>query len=607
MHSSAPFHDIFTNASASDHRLKKRRWWQLPSARIAVAFVIWSAGWVLLSDALLYYFDVGMPAPIWTLESAKGLVYVFVTAITLFYFVRAREREYFAARRTAENRLRRVSELNLVAICYHKPDGEITDANDAFLKLIDRSRADLLNRKLNWNDFTPPEYQPEDAKYQKQLKSNGKQVNYEKEIVRKDQTRVPVLVGSVMLDSSNTREVSFVLSTSDLKQAREQNSELEGQLRQSQKLEAVGQLASGIAHDFNNLLNIMIGYACLIETKAESESMRVNAKHILDAAGKASSLIRKLLAFGRKQRLNLELVDINECLREYEHFMPRILGESIHYEFRLSPDLWRVEADANQLEQVIVNLVINARDAMPYGGTLTISTSNLEGSDEVLMMVRDTGVGMTEETKNRIFDPFFTTKPDGHGTGLGLSTVHGIVTQSGGRILVSTQLGHGTSFLVYLPRAAKSKDLGDRTQGTADRTQNRQNLLTMSRKFTETILLAEDEADLRGIVETMLRMQGYTVLTAKDGQDAVLLAQTHRGSIDLLLTDVMMPRKNGVEAAELIRKIRPNISVIYMTGYAEQTLSMGSTDALLEKPVPPPVLFDKIREILAVRMGKQTA
>jgi CheY-like chemotaxis protein len=223
------------------------------------------------------------------------------------------------------------------------------------------------------------------------------------------------------------------------------------------------------------------------------------------------------------------------------------------------------------------------------------------------MMVRDTGVGMTEETKNRIFDPFFTTKPDGHGTGLGLSTVHGIVTQSGGRILVSTQLGHGTSFLVYLPRAAKSKDSGDRTQGTADRTQNRQNLLTMSRKFTETILLAEDEADLRGIVETMLRMQGYTVLTAKDGQDAVLLAQTHRGSIDLLLTDVMMPRKNGVEAAELIRKIRPNISVIYMTGYAEQTLSMGSTDALLEKPVPPPVLFDKIREILAVRMGKQTA
>jgi PAS domain S-box-containing protein len=547
-----------------------------------------------------------MPAPVWTLETVKGLIYVAITGIALFYFLRAREREYFAARRTTENRLRRVSESNLISICYWKSNGEITDANNAFLTLIGRTRAELLDRKLNWNDLAPPEYELGEANL-KQLLSTGKQVNYQTELVRKDQTRVPVIIGSVMLDSSKTRGVAFILNTSELQKAREQNNELESQLRQSQKLEAVGQLASGIAHDFNNLLNIMIGYACLIETKAATESMRENAKHILNAAGKASGLIRKLLAFGRKQRLHLELVDINASLREYEHFMPRILSESIHYEFRLSPGLWLVKADRDQLEQVIVNLVINARDAMPYGGTLTIATTNQDRSDEVLLIVRDTGIGMTEETKSRIFDPFFTTKPDGQGTGLGLSTVHGIVTQSGGRVFVSTELGHGTSFYVYLPRATESKELPMGEKRTADKNQNRNNPLPGAFKFTETILLAEDEAELRGVVETMLQMQGYSVITAKDGQDAVLLAQTHRGRIDLLLTDVIMPHKNGIEAADLIRKIRPGISVIYMTGYAEQSITMGSSDALLEKPVSPPVLFEKIRELLTARIGKQTA
>jgi two-component system cell cycle sensor histidine kinase/response regulator CckA len=600
--------DRFSDTSASHRHMEPRSWWKLASARIAAGFIIWSAAWVILSDALLHYCIVDMPAPVWTLETLKGLIYVLMTGIALFYFARAREHEYFAARRSTENRLRRVSESNLIAICYWRPNGAITDANEAFLNLIGSSRKELLNRKLNWNDLTPPEYKSADAVHLQELMRTRKQINYEKELVRKDQTRVPVLVGAVMIDSSNTRGVAYILNTSELKNARERNTDLEDQLRQAQKLEAVGQLASGIAHDFNNLLNIMIGYTCLIEAKAESESLRENAKHILIAAGKATSLIRKLLAFGRKQRLNPELVDINASLREYEIFMPRILREDIHYEFRLAPALWLVKVDKNQLEQIIVNLVINARDAMPYGGNLTISTSNQEQSEEVSLTVIDTGTGMTEETKSRIFDPFFTTKPDGQGTGLGLSTVHGIVTQSGGRIVVSTELGNGTSFCVCFPKTRESKELRMKERRITEKGQSSSgNASSISRRFNETILLAEDETELREVVAVMLRMQGYSLISAKDGDEAVILAQAHTGSIDLFLTDIMMPQKNGIEAAEAIRKDRPSISVIYMTGYAEQSVSVGSNDALLEKPVPPPVLFQKIRELLDARRSMRTA
>jgi two-component system, cell cycle sensor histidine kinase and response regulator CckA len=606
MRTSAPRQGVFSHIRAQSGQLGKRKWWQLASARIAIAFVVWSAAWVLLCDAAMHFFMPGVPAPIWTLETVKAVVYVAVTAIMLFYFARVREKEYFAASRSSENRLRRVSESNLIAICYWKPSGEITDANDAFLNLVGSSRNELLNNKLNWFELTPPEYKAAELIRVEQLLATGQQVNFEQELLRKDQTRVPVLVGSVMLDPSKTRGVAFILETSELKAAKERNTELESQLRQAQKLEAVGQLASGIAHDFNNLLNIMIGYTCLIETRAQSESIRENAKHILMAAGKASSLIRKLLAFGRKQRLSPELVDINASLLEYEHFLPRIIGENIRYELRLSPALWLVKVDRNQLEQVIVNLVINARDAMPEGGVLTISTRNHEQTDEVLLSVRDSGTGMTEQVKSRIFDPFFTTKPDGQGSGLGLSTVHGIVTQSGGRIVVDTELGKGTSFAVHFPRATESKELRMSERKVNGKDQKLPEPLPISRNPSKTILFAEDETELREVIAIMLRMQGYSVIPAKNGQEAVLLAETHEGPIDLLLTDITMPYKNGIEAAEAIRKVRPGISVIYMTGYAEQAISMSGNDALLEKPVPPPVLFQKVRESLEGQMSTRT-
>ncbi len=601
MHITASHHGVLDNASSSRNSRDRREWWQLASARIAIGFVIWSALWVVLSDAFLHHVVGGPPSEVWPLETLKGLIYVTVTGIVLFFFGRAREREYFAAHRTTENRLRRMSESNLIAICYWKPSGEITDANNAFLGLLGCSRQELLNRQLCWRDFTPQEYLAADSEHLKRLLATGGQINYEKEFLRKDGSRVSVLVGSTLLDCSKARGVSFVLDMSELKRAEEKNAELENQLRQSQKLEAVGQLASGIAHDFNNLLNIMIGYTCLIEAKVDSDALRENAKHILNAAAKATGLIRKLLAFGRKQHLNPELLNINSSLREYEHFIPRLIGESIRCELQLSADLWAVKVDRNQLEQVIVNLIVNARDAMPYGGTLTIATANDEQTDEALLTIRDTGIGMTEETKSRIFDPFFTTKPNGQGSGLGLSTVHGIVAQSGGRIMVSTELGHGTSFCVSLPRAADKKEAR-----SAAANSSRSKLLVMSRKCTETVLLAEDEPDLRELLANMLRMQGYRVIPAKDGEEAVALARTHHGPIDLFLTDIVMPHMNGIEAADVIAKIRPNVSVLCMTGYAEQTVSSESNYALLEKPVSPPILFQRMRDILDSRMSKRT-
>jgi PAS domain S-box-containing protein len=552
----------------------------------------------------MHSFIHGAQPAAWRVETIKGLVYVAVTGLLLYLFVKARETEYYAARRTTENRLRRLTESNLISICYWKPTGEVTDANDAFLKLLGYSRAELLNRKLNWRNFTPPEYFAIDSENLKRLLMTGLQVNYEKEFLRKDRTRVPVLVGAAMIDSSHARGVAYVLDMTELKKAQERSAELEQQLRQSQKLEAIGQLVSGIAHDFNNLLNVIIGYTCLLDAKVDpDETLGQQTKSILKAAQKASDLIRKLLAFARKQVLNPEYLDINTTLREYEHLMPRLIGEKIHLDLKLAAPLWPVEVDRSQLEQVIINLVVNARDAMPNGGMLTITTSNDDEAGQVLLTVHDTGIGMNQETKARIFDPFFTTKPEGQGTGLGLSTVYGIVAQSSGRIAVSSEVGHGTTFEIRLPRAKQSQERSGRGRMTI-------HSMSAPGRTNETVLLVEDEPDLRELLSSLLRMNGYHVIAARDGQEAVELAKAHAGPVELLLTDIVMPHMNGLEAARIIRGLRPNISVIFMTGYAEEALSMSRSlgnDALLEKPVSPPILFEQIRKLLDAGGKKRVA
>jgi PAS domain S-box-containing protein len=378
---------------------------------------------------------------------------------------------------------------------------------------------------------------------------------------------------------------------------------LEGQLLHSQKMEAVGRLAGGVAHDFNNLLSIIVGYAYLIQSSTPEENpIRNAADEIMLAVERAGALTRQLLAFSRKQVMQPEVLNLNDVVAGIGKIVPRLIGEDIDVRVIPSADLQNVKADPGQLEQVIMNLVVNARDAMPGGGKLTIETANISfreeeahqhgvhAGDYVLLAVSDTGHGMDAATRSHIFEPFFTTKEAGKGTGLGLATVHGIVNQSNGHIWVYSELGQGTTFKVYFPV----------TQEAITRRQAAKPVPILCGR--ETVLLAEDEANLRELLTGVLRDHGYKVLAAGDGAEAVRLAAQHSGAIDVLLTDVVMPGMRGQTLADEISRRTPDMAVIYMSGYTDNALvhheSMPQGAIFLQKPFTPDVLLRRVREVL---------
>ena len=381
---------------------------------------------------------------------------------------------------------------------------------------------------------------------------------------------------------------------------------LEGQLLQSQKMEGIGRLAGGIAHDFNNLLSVILGYTGLAMDKLrEGDPLRDDLLEVSKAGGRAAGLTRQLLAFSRKQVLQPETLDLNRVLTDVEKMLRRIIGEDIDFEKVLTPDLGLVKADPGQIEQVIMNLVINARDAMPEGGKLTIETSNVEldadysavhtgvaPGPHVMLAVTDSGVGMDEQTKARIFEPFFTTKEKGKGTGLGLSTVYGIVKQSGGSISFYSEPGTGTTFKVYLPREL-SVTTSKVTKPTTVRRRTR---------GTETILLVEDADALREVARRIIQAAGYTVLAAGSGDEAISTSAQHTGDIHLLLTDVVMPRMGGRVLAQELAKTRPALKVLYMSGYTDDAIvHHGVLDPgthFISKPFAAADLQRKIREVL---------
>jgi PAS domain S-box-containing protein len=385
--------------------------------------------------------------------------------------------------------------------------------------------------------------------------------------------------------------------------------DLEEQLRVSQKMEAIGGLAGGVAHDFNNLLAVILSYTeFAIEGTREGDPLRNDLQEVKKAAERAAALTRQLLAFSRKQLLQPVPVDLNRIAAGVEPMLRRIIGEDIDLVLVLAPDLGVVRVDPGQIEQVLMNLVVNARDAMPQGGTITIETCNVEGDAEyaaglvaanpgphVQLAVTDTGLGMDEQTRTRMFDPFFTTKEVGKGTGLGLSTVYGIVRQSGGHVWVSSEPDQGTSVRVRLPR-----ELGvtAATASTAPPTVPRQATGT----GTETILVAEDEEAVREVARRILGAAGYTVLTAAGGGEALLTAAGHAGCIDLLLTDVVMPRMGGRALADELWKTRPSIKVLYMSGHTDDTIAqsgaLGAGTHLINKPFSAADLTRKVREVL---------
>lgn len=380
---------------------------------------------------------------------------------------------------------------------------------------------------------------------------------------------------------------------------------LEEQFRQAQKMEAIGQLAGGVAHDFNNLLTIITGYSeLLLKSTPREDPKRRFLEEIRKAAERSASLTRQLLAFSRNQVLAPKVLDLNDLVRDVEKMLRRIIGEDIEMSIALQPQLGAVKADPGQLEQVLLNLSVNARDAMPQGGKLTIETDNVDLGDEyvrshaevrpgryVMLAVTDTGVGMPEEVKSRLFEPFFTTKERGKGTGLGLAVVHGIVKQSDGSIEVSSAPGEGTSFKIYLPRVEQAA-LTDKTQQGPG----------FAPQGSETLLLVEDEDAVRTLTRLTLQQSGYSVLEASNGEEAIRVATNHQAKIHLLVTDVVMPGLGGRVLAERLLSLRPEMKVLYLSGYTDDAVVrhgiLHEKVNFLQKPFSPNALAHLVREVL---------
>jgi signal transduction histidine kinase len=379
----------------------------------------------------------------------------------------------------------------------------------------------------------------------------------------------------------------------------------EEQFRQAQKMEAVGRLAGGIAHDFNNVLSVILSYSEMISGDLKPEEpLRADIEEIRMAAVRASDLTRHLLAFSRQQVLEAKVLNLGQSVAGMEKMLRRLLGADIDLTLLCASGLWNIKADPGQIEQVLMNLAVNARDAMPEGGKLTIETANVELDDEyarahvevgagsyVMLAVSDTGDGIDKMTQARIFEPFFTTKDKGKGTGLGLATVFGIVRQSGGHVWVYSEPGKGATFKIYFPRVSGNAEVRSSERPAPD-----------SVRGSETILLVEDDDQVRALARNILRRNGYVVLVASNGGEAFLLCEQHGSRIHLLLTDVVLPLMSGRQIAERLASLRPEMKVLFMSGYTDDAvLQHGILDsgvAYLQKPLTPTSLTRKVRQVL---------
>jgi len=491
----------------------------------------------------------------------------------------------------SERRYRSLFDENLSGTFLCRPDGELLACNPAFARIFGfKTPEDALH-----HSFLSLFPSPADAARQiGLLREQGRLWNVEMEMRRGDGKTVHVrgsLAGSY--EGEELREVrGYLFDTT------EQRS-LEEQLRQSQKMEAVGRLAGGVAHDFNNLLTVILGFGeMLLSRTATDDPSRSDLEEIYRAGERASVLTKQLLAFSRRQVLQPTILDLNLALRNMMTMLGRLIGEDIHLVTRLAPGLGHVKADAGQIEQVILNLVVNARDAMPKGGKLVLETREQELDDSftrtavglkpgphVVLTVTDSGVGMDAATRSHLFEPFFTTKEQGKGTGLGLATVYGIVSQSGGYIDVNTEPGHGTAFRIFLPRVeASATTAAARPAGTPTR-------------GSETILLVEDEDVVRRLAQRALEAAGYDVLESGDGAGALQLLATTLRTVSLIVTDIVMPGMSGPEVAARAAQLKPGIRVLFISGYTDVDMSgvhrLGW--GLLHKPFTAAALTERVR------------
>jgi PAS domain S-box-containing protein len=507
--------------------------------------------------------------------------------------------------RESENKFRNIFDLSSQAIALTEVEtGKIVEVNKKFCELTQYSERELVGKTTTELGL----YSDKDrTRFIDEVKASSRVHGLEMKFRAKDGSKLTALMFANLIEISERHLILTMFY--DITEQKK----LENQLRQSQKMESIGTLAGGIAHDFNNLLTTIIGNADLgLMDLGKGHPLREGIEDIKKAANSAASLTRQLLAFSRKQVIKPEVLDLNEVITATEKMLKRLMGEDVELSTVLEPEPWKVHVDRGQIEQVIMNLTVNARDAMPQGGQITIETANMDldedyfrkhGIEEqpdsyVMLSVSDTGIGMDKEIQSHIFEPFFTSKGLGKGTGLGLSTVYGIVKQNNGFIWVYSEPGQGSTFKIYLPRV-KGDVKGEKKERTP----------VIKLAGFETVLIVEDDDSLRKLARTVLKQRGYKVLEAENGEDALRISKEHEGPIDLLITDVVMPRMGGKEVAERLQTLYPRMKVIYMSGYTDEAIVHHGVLVpglnFLEKPFSPEGLARKVREVLDPALSKK--
>ena len=575
----------------------ERREWLLWSSAILVTLLL-TLGIISFSFPMLreYAGDFDELHLSLAIRGLVGLVLIF-DVYTIYQQVQIYRIRHQLVER--EELFRLISENAADMIAVVDPSGRRLYNSPAYARILGYSNEELESTSF-FEQVHPDDRQlAEQAAKEATSGSEGRTVQYR--MRHKDGSWHVIESGASAILNAQKQVEKIVIVNRDVSERRQ----LEEKFRQAQKMEAVGRLSGGVAHDFNNLLGVIIGYAEFLQESLDpANTLRSSVDEILKAGKRAASLTRQLLAFSRQQVLDPKVLDLNGVVSDMEKMLRRLIGEDVELSTVLGPDVGRLKADQGQLEQVVMNLVVNARDAMPQGGKLVIDTQNMvmdeafirrypypvQAGPYVCLTVTDSGIGMDAETKARAFEPFFTTKEKGKGTGLCLSTVYGVVKQSGGYIDIYGSPGQGTTFKIYLPRVDEAIKVETPAGAATSFTGN------------ETILLAEDETSLRTLTRNTLELCGYKVLEAKDGIEALQVSDAYKGSIDLLLTDMVMPVMGGRALAQELVRRRPEVRLAYMSGYTGQAVgSQGPVDpgsVFLLKPFTRELLTRKIREAL---------